>query len=576
MTFVLSKAKKEGVEDAIAKYDGLWDIEIPSSSAIDGDHYLILKSKNKHHAIATDLGKEFQFTGNEFVLQYEVNFLEGISCGGGYVKLLSASPNLDLTQFHDKTPYTIMFGPDKCGMDMKIHFIFRHRNPKTGVIEEKHAKQSSKSLDTYFSDKKTHLYTLVVRSDNSFEIYVDQTLVNSGNLLKDVNPPVNPPNEIDDPNDKKPADWDDRAKIPDPTAKKPDDWDETAPEFIIDEDAVMPEGWLENEPTLIPDESSKKPDDWDDATDGEWEAPKIENPACKDAPGCGKWSKPLVKNPKYKGKWSPPLISNPAYKGEWHPKRIPNPDFYEDKEPYKMTPIRALGLELWSLSDQIAFDNFYIGTSKKGADDFAAQTWALKHSAELAADTSAKSVVDAIKEVVSEKPWVVALVLLAVLVPLLLICIFCCRSSPEETPSEAAAHHKKTDEPVVDDENATGAVVEEVEESPAEEDEEEEPASKEAGDAEKVVDDASEDDHEIEDEEVVHNPEDLRRLTMANKSEMAISVSIVFVGNVIRRLLSGLESEPQGRSERVSSVNARRSGFTKSTAGDITDVSTDS
>ncbi|BHF57132.1 hypothetical protein SprV_0100007300 [Sparganum proliferum] len=441
--FVLSKAKKEGVEDAIAKYDGLWDVEIPPSSAIEGDHYLVLKSKNKHHAIATDLGKEFKFTGNEFVLQYEVNFLEGISCGGGYVKLLSATPDLNL---------------------------------------------------------------VFIRSDNSFEIYVDQTLVNSGNLLKDVSPAVNPPNEIDDPNDKKPSDWDDRAKIPDPAAKKPDDWDETAPEFIVDEDAVMPEGWLENEPKLIPDESSKKPDDWDDATDGEWEAPKIENPACKDAPGCGKWSKPHIKNPKYKGKWSPPLISNPAYKGEWHPKKIPNPDFYEDKEPYKMTPIRALGLELWSLSDQIAFDNFYIGTSKKGADEFAAQTWALKHSAELAADTSAKSVVDAVKEVVSEKPWVVALVSLAVMVPLVLLCIFCCRSSPEETPAEAAAHHKKTDEPVADDENATGAGVQEVEESPVEEeeeaDEEEEPASKEAGDTEKVSDDAAEDDHESENEEV--------------------------------------------------------------------------
>lgn len=23
-------------------------------------------------------------------------------------------------QFHDKTPYTIMFGPDKCGLDNKV------------------------------------------------------------------------------------------------------------------------------------------------------------------------------------------------------------------------------------------------------------------------------------------------------------------------------------------------------------------------------------------------------------------------------------------------------------------------
>ena len=43
-------------------------------------------------------------------------------------------------------------------------------------------------------------------------------VVNSGNLLEDMTPPVNPPEEIDDPNDSKPADWDEREKIPDPDA----------------------------------------------------------------------------------------------------------------------------------------------------------------------------------------------------------------------------------------------------------------------------------------------------------------------------------------------------------------------
>lgn len=62
--------------------------------------------------------------------------------------------------FHDKTPYTIMFGPDKCGEDYKLHFIFRHKNPKTGMYEEKHAKRPDADLKTYFTDKKTHLYTL--------------------------------------------------------------------------------------------------------------------------------------------------------------------------------------------------------------------------------------------------------------------------------------------------------------------------------------------------------------------------------------------------------------------------------
>lgn len=64
----------------------------------------------------------------------------------------------------------------------------------------------------------------VLNPDNSFEILVDQMVVNSGNLLNDMSPPVNPPREIEDPNDQKPEDWDERPKIPDPDAVKPDDW----------------------------------------------------------------------------------------------------------------------------------------------------------------------------------------------------------------------------------------------------------------------------------------------------------------------------------------------------------------
>ncbi|PNI26116.1 CANX isoform 12, partial [Pan troglodytes] len=187
---------------------------------------LVLMSRAKHHAISAKLNKPFLFDTKPLIVQYEVNFQNGIECGGAYVKLLSKTPELNLDQFHDKTPYTIMFGPDKCGEDYKLHFIFRHKNPKTGIYEEKHAKRPDADLKTYFTDKKTHLYTLksrgtnhlcfvhkemgvslpktpgarhcsypkasVLNPDNSFEILVDQSVVNSGNLLNDMTPPVNP------------------------------------------------------------------------------------------------------------------------------------------------------------------------------------------------------------------------------------------------------------------------------------------------------------------------------------------------------------------------------------------------
>merc|ERR1712226_497432 len=128
--------------------------------------------------------------------------------------------------------------------------------------------------------------------------------------------------------------------------------------MIPDEDAAMPDGWLEEEDELVPDPDADKPADWDEDMDGEWEPPMISNPKCEDAPGCGEWKAPQIKNPKYKGKWKP--------------RKIANPDFFTDNEPYAMTTIDAVGLELWSMSDEIMFDNFIITDDKVVADEWAA------------------------------------------------------------------------------------------------------------------------------------------------------------------------------------------------------------
>lgn len=81
----------------------------------------MLKSKARHAAVSTLLTKPFYFEDKPLVVQYEVNFQEGQECGGAYLKLLTLDDKYgDLKQFQDKTPYTIMFGPDKCGSDHKV------------------------------------------------------------------------------------------------------------------------------------------------------------------------------------------------------------------------------------------------------------------------------------------------------------------------------------------------------------------------------------------------------------------------------------------------------------------------
>lgn len=370
-----SKFQSGGNEEF--KYEGVWSVE-PAKTfpGIPGDEALTMKSKARQHAISTVLDKPIEFDGTQpLVVQYEVKMQNGLSCGGAYVKLLSSSESdLDPVKFGDTTPYTIMFGPDRCGADNKVHFIFRHRNPNTGVFEEKHLRVPPQAKIA----KTTTLYTLIVQPDNSYDIQINEQSVQQGNLLNDFEPPVNPPKMIDDPTDSKPDDWVDEAKIPDPDAVKPDDWDEDAPAMIRDPAAKMPIDWLVDEPLMIPDPDAVKPEEWDDEEDGEWMAPRVQNPKCEDVSGCGEWTPPMVANPAYKGKWSAPLIDNPEYKGVWAPRQVPNPDYFEDAHPNKFAPIGGVGFELWTMDDDIQFDNIYIGHSLKDAAKFASETFNIK------------------------------------------------------------------------------------------------------------------------------------------------------------------------------------------------------
>ncbi|CAG8803607.1 31997_t:CDS:2, partial [Racocetra persica] len=159
-----TKETKEGGE--VFSYVGKWEVEEPRVFAgIKNDHGLVMKN--------------------------------GLECGGAYLKLLTESEKgIQAVEFSDKTPYTIMFGPDKCGSTNKVHFIFRHKNPKTGVYEEKHLKSAPSATIS----KLSTLYGLVVRPNNTFEIRVNNESVKTGDLLNDFTPAVNPPKEIDDPN----------------------------------------------------------------------------------------------------------------------------------------------------------------------------------------------------------------------------------------------------------------------------------------------------------------------------------------------------------------------------------------
>ncbi|XP_041268375.1 calreticulin [Onychostruthus taczanowskii] len=143
------------------------------------------------------------------VVQFTVKHEQNIDCGGGYVKLFPAS--LSQEDMHGDSEYNIMFGPDICGPGTKkVHVIFNYKGKNVLINKDIRCKD----------DEFTHLYTLVVRPDNTYEVKIDNARVESGSLEEDWD--FLPPKKIKDPEAKKPDDWDERAKIDDPEDTKPE------------------------------------------------------------------------------------------------------------------------------------------------------------------------------------------------------------------------------------------------------------------------------------------------------------------------------------------------------------------
>ena len=270
------------------------------------------------------------------VVQYEATLQDGLECGGAYLKFLNTDEKAFTPDTLDgDSPYTLMFGPDRCGGTDKVHVIVRHAAP-SGAVEEKHLASPPRMPN----DKFPHLYGLAITAAGDVTVKIDGEAVFEGSLFDQgvFEPPFNPPAEIDDEADEKPDTWIDDPQMDDPDATKPEDWDERA--TIPDETDEKPEGY-DDTPETIADPTATKPSDWGDEDDGEWEAPTI-------------------KNPEFKGPWRQKQIDNPDFKGIWTAPDIPNPEYTADDTLYKFDDLRYVGFELWQVTAGSVFDNVLV------------------------------------------------------------------------------------------------------------------------------------------------------------------------------------------------------------------------
>uniref|UniRef100_A0A8D0GP71 Calreticulin n=1 Tax=Sphenodon punctatus TaxID=8508 RepID=A0A8D0GP71_SPHPU len=278
----------------------------------DREKGLQTTENSKFYAISSRF-KSFSNKGRSLVIQYTVKHEQKIDCGGGYIKVFPF--NLRQKNMSGESQYYIMFGPDICGSETKkVHVILNYKNKLNSM-----KKQIRCKVDGF-----THLYTLILRPDQTYEVKIDNEQVESGSLEDDWD--FLPPRTINDPTVNKPEDWDDVAEIDDPK----DDWDE--PEHILDN-------------------SAEKPEDWDDVKKGEWKLILFMD----------SFLNSTIDNPNYKGIWPHPQIENPSY----------SPDF----NIYSYDNISVIGLDLWQVRSGTIFDNFLITDNEEYAEEFGDDTW---------------------------------------------------------------------------------------------------------------------------------------------------------------------------------------------------------
>ncbi|OWZ04624.1 Calreticulin precursor [Phytophthora megakarya] len=282
----------------------------------EGDKAIKTSEDARFYALTAKFDKAFDNKGKDLFLSYLVQHEQKLDCGGAYIKLLPA--DVDQKNFGGDSPYNVMFGPDICGSTKKTHAILNYARPGEEAVNMDH-KDSIRAE----SDTDAHVYSFILKKDNTYEVKIDGKSIKDGELAKSW--PFQPEKQIKDPKQSKPKDWVDTKQIPDPEDKKPEGYDDI--------------------PKTIPDPEAEKPEDWDDEDDGEWE------PA-------------MIENPEFKGDWTPKMIDNPDYKGEWEHPMIENPDYFEDDAMYNVAKnVGAIGFELWQVKSGTLFDDILVTDS---------------------------------------------------------------------------------------------------------------------------------------------------------------------------------------------------------------------
>jgi hypothetical protein len=144
-------------------YFGNWDIQVGMKT---------LDPKKFYHVTA-DIGKSINNRGKLLIISYTAKLEMNPNCTGAYLKILPDTTNQ--SSFNENDPYEIMFGPDL--------YSPTHRDLQL-IMKFGNVTKRTKTMMRAPMDNFTHLYSLIIKPSNTFEVMIDRDVVLSG-LLRD-------------------------------------------------------------------------------------------------------------------------------------------------------------------------------------------------------------------------------------------------------------------------------------------------------------------------------------------------------------------------------------------------------
>ena len=131
---------------------------------------LYTSQETKYYVLSRKFKPALNLSESPLVLQHSVKYEDSIVCGNGFIKLFPPDYNANECGF--ETPALVTFGPDVCSTNNRIAVLLNHNG-----LGEMWRKKVEAPVD-----KLTHFFTLMLKHDGSYQLYVDAEPVAEGSI----------------------------------------------------------------------------------------------------------------------------------------------------------------------------------------------------------------------------------------------------------------------------------------------------------------------------------------------------------------------------------------------------------